>query len=594
MARYRRRDPRWIHATCVVAAYLVSVAMVFSVQAGHAVTLPISVAVSAPPFVYAALSVVMLRRAPFLRRISWIGGACLTHALLGVLAAVVLMWAGGLPPMSAMAQVFVLFGPAPALTLVATPLVLARSGRTAPRTTSSAERPAPRRPGAPPRGRSRPFTRTAGSGNGEADAGVAPDPTIKQPPAAAVATPPSTTPMSSRADDVMIRISFERIAPQLPAEAFVLPLDRLGESLKEPHALLVPRRVVLAQMRAGGIAIDWLTVAAQFPALALGISVADFRSRYPDLKLSLPVDEVLAQLPPDMIPLASAVLATEDLHVPPRVTSLSNGHAPARSTPLAAPTAEPPPAPLPLVAAQEGRLDPETVARIVARFSGAGTFQSAAERVNGTTLVILVAPRLAREAVAACVARIVPFLAEGAGDVVTVRTTRAAVVLAGGPTPVVVAACRPGAPVALLELRATRAAVAVGEGAVTAPATPRRLLQPLTADGRVAGAGQALRSFGAVEPTVFADGGARVYVFSARGRDATPLGALALRVCEALREGDGELGRLVSVVFRRGRERTLVRPLGSGAGVLAATGPVTRPGRVHRDAERAAMMLEAL
>jgi hypothetical protein len=63
-------------------------------------------------------------------------------------------------------------------------------------------------------------------------------------------------------------------------------------------------------------------------------------------------------------------------------------------------------------------------------------------------------------------------------------------------------------------------------------------------------------------------------------------------VCEALRDGGTALGRLVSVVFCRDGERTVVRPLGDGTEVLAASGPISRPGRVHRDAERAAAVLE--
>jgi hypothetical protein len=403
----------------------------------------------------------------------------------------------------------------------------------------------------------------------------------------------------------MVRVSFERIAPQLPAEAFVLPFDRLGESLKEPHALLVPRRVVLAHMRDGGIAIDWETVAAQFPDLALGISEAEFRRRYPDLKLFLPVDEVLSQLPPDTLPLATAVLNNEAPEVPAPVASLINGHATARPVaPVAAPIVSPPPplavpaAPAPSasmsVPARTEVVDRETLSRVVACFSGVGTFEAAGDRVGATTLVSLVAPSLAREAVAACAARATRFLAEGAGELVTVRTTRAVLVLAAARTPIVVAVRRPGAPVALLELRAARAAAGDGEGLMAAAPSPGRVLQPLTVDRRVAGAGQALRSFGDVEPAVFADGGARVYAFGAHGLDTTPLGALALSVCEAFGEGDGELGRLVSVVFRRGEDRTLIRPLGAGDAVLAATGAVTRPGCAHRDADRAAAMLEAL
>ena len=81
-------------------------------------------------------------------------------------------------------------------------------------------------------------------------------------------------------------------------------------------------------------------------------------------------------------------------------------------------------------------------------------------------------------------------------------------------------------------------------------------------------------------------------MFSAPGRQVAPLGALATAVCEALRDGDAALGRLDSVVFRRGSERTVVRPLGDGTEMLAASGPISRPGRVHRDAERAAAVLE--
>ena len=59
------------------------------------------------------------------------------------------------------------------------------------------------------------------------------------------------------------------------------------------------------------------------------------------------------------------------------------------------------------------------------------------------------------------------------------------------------------------------------------------------------------------------------------------------------RARDEELGPLVSIVFRQGRRRTLVRPVGGGDALLAATGPVARPGRAWREADRAAAALEA-
>jgi hypothetical protein len=683
MARYRRTDTRWIHAACLAGAYLVAVAVLFTLQVGEAIVVPIPFAVSAPPLVYAALSVMIVRNAAFVRRLSWLGGACLVHVLLGALASLELMWAGGLPAASALAQIFILFAPASALTLLTTPLLLAvcgpnggrmakpdppatRADSSAPRpaTTPAAARPAPFTRSvrtAVPRPASAPVPSTPAAGRLSAFAPAPPTPSASAPAAPAVPTPPSAaapappaapTPppaaapappaASSRVreargaearrptpgDDPMVRVSFARIAPQLPPEAFVLPLERLSESLREPHALLVPRRVVLAQMREGGIAIDWATVAPQFPELALGMSDAEFQTRYPDLKLWLPVDEVVRQLPPDTVPLVSAVLNAEALEVPPPARPAGDRR-PARSTPAAAPTtrlasssapprpdtAGAPPAPMMSVPAAEPPVavvaapvvetspatrprvddivDRETVARVVACFGGVGTFETAGSRVAGSPAVSLVAPSLPRDAVAACASGAAGFLTGGASEVVTVRTARAVVVLAAAPTSVVVAARRPGAPVALLEMRAARAAVTVGNATARTSPAPGRALKALAVDERAAGAAQMLAGFGDVEPAVFADGAARIYVFSAHGRDAAPLGALAVGVCEALREAVGELGRLVSVMFRCGSECTLVRPVGRGS-VLVAKGKVTRPGRVHRDAERAATILEAL
>jgi len=686
MARYRQTDTRWIRGSCVGGAYLVGVAVLFTLQVGAAIVVPLPLAVSAPPLVYAALSILLMPGAPFVRRLAWVGGACLVHVLLGTLASMQLMWAGGLSAVSALSQVFVLFAPAPALTLLATPVVLTSFGLKPSSPTSRmetvparADGPSPRGESATPRQAAGPaspratsFAREARGRNGAiAPRAVATPPVVPSAPpsnpafarpsapsAGAASAPtsmpgvvsapsvaaPVTSPVAPATirevpsvevrrparrgspapsvDDVMVRVSFDRIAPQLPAEAFVLPFERLGESLKEPQVLLVPRRVVLAQMREGGIAIDWATVAPQFPELALGISEAEFRYRYRDLKLSLPLDEVLSQLPPDTVPLVSAVVNAEGLEtVPPRAspprtvspadlaTSFAGAPtlppvaavaaAPTVPAPLVAPAVPTPPAvvlatpvdaPAPARAAEP--VDREIVRRAVACFGGVGTFEAAGERIGATTLVTLVAPSLSHAAVASSAARLAGFLAAGPGELVTVRTTRAVLVLAAATTPIVVAARRPGAPVALLELRAARAAAAVGDAPPTTP--PTRSLKLLTVDDRVDGAGQALTSFGFVEPTVFGDGAARVYVFSVPGGDARPVGALALGVCEAFREGGADLGRLVSVVFRRGGERTLVRPLGNGGAVLAAAGPVTRPGRLHRDAERAATVLEVL
>jgi hypothetical protein len=264
------------------------------------------------------------------------------------------------------------------------------------------------------------------------------------------------------------------------------------------------------------------------------------------------------------------------------------------------PLASPPPTPVvPPVSA--ARREPasdvvsrDVIARLAACLTGTGTFESWAGIVEGTTLVAFVGPTMPRDAVTAFGARIAGLLGSAAGEQVTVRTARAAIVVSAAPTPVVVAARRPGAPVALLELRASRAASLVGradEGA----ALPVRALAALTVEPRVAGLARTLAGFGLVEPAVLSDasGAARVYVFREPGHEAEHLGALALAVWDIVGRTHDDLGALVSVVFRQGRRRIFVRPVGGrGTTLLAAAGLVARPGRAWRDADRAAMALE--
>jgi len=209
--------------------------------------------------------------------------------------------------------------------------------------------------------------------------------------------------------------------------------------------------------------------------------------------------------------------------------------------------------------------------------------------------VAFIAPTVPRDAVTAVAARVAGLLGGAAGEQVTVRTARAAIVVTAAPTAIVVAARRPGAPVALLELRAARAAGLSGrprEGA----GVPPRALSSLAVDPRVAGVAGTLGAFGVVEPAVFTDvgGSARVYVFREPGREAEHLGELALAVWEGLgRTREGDLGALASVVFRQGRRRILVRSIdGRGTTLLAAAGPVAQPGRAWREVDRAAAVLE--
>jgi hypothetical protein len=575
MARYRRRETRWVHGACVAGAYLVVVAGLYTMQVGAGLNVPVSVAVSAPPLVYAALAIVLLREAPFVRRLSWVGSACVAHVLLGCLAAAELTWASGLALPVALAQVFVLFPPAPVLTLVATPLTLAAFGLTSSKPVRRGE-PAPRPAMAP---RTKPLSSPVRAAKRLPEAAAPPavahpTPSVvapaAAPPAAAPPPPVATWPPKPprRGDDGMVRVSFARIAAQLPAEAFVLPFERLSESLREPHLVLVPRRVVLSQMRDGAVAITWAHIASQFPDLALGMSDDEFRNQYPDLKLWLPMEELVSQLPAGVVPAAPVVEGVRVEAAPAPVLPTANG------------------------VVTSVVVDPAVVKSIAACFSGVGTFETATEQVADTTVVAVVQPGLRRAAVSACAAPLVRALARASADVITLRTEHAAIVLAVARTPVVVAARLPGAPVALLAQRATRAAAAVGRDAPSVPAPARRALEPVSVDGPVAQAAQTVRSLGVVDPTVFADGPARVYVVSASGGDDKAVAALALDLCDALGASD-DLGRPRAVVLQRGASHTLVRPLARG-GVLAVTGTATRPGRLLREAERAASLLEAM
>ncbi|HEV8584882.1 MAG TPA: hypothetical protein VGT02_07905, partial [Methylomirabilota bacterium] len=628
MSRYRpSRLGLWLRALGVVVAYLAATAALFWLDVGDAGLAPPWAVVAVPPFVYAVLSLVLLRRTSFGRRLSWLGGACLTYVALGVSAAAVFSNLTTLAPISALAHAFARLGPAPFLTLVAAPLVLRpfRGRVLSPRPA----RPASREPlhFTPVTGET-PFAREARRRTGAPEPAAAPSAPAAAAPAAPVAAPAAPAPPL---DEAVIRIRFERVAAQLPAGVFTLPMDRVAESLREPHWLTVPRRVVVAQLAEGAVHVDWALVASQFPSLALAITDVEFRSKYPDLKLILPMDDVLKQLPRGVLatggspsplagldafpapfqPLAvprdvvpSAPAASDSPDLPPGVVIASPGVAVAppppvaiapppapvvaapaavapvvpppplmappplappppivappalvatpppvvTSPPVVAPPPPPPPAPAPVVAVAPPRevIDREALARLAAGLTGAGTFESWSGVVDGVPLVAFLAPTLPRDAVTAVAARIAALLGAAAGEQVTVRTARAAIVVSAAPTPVVVAARRPGAPVALLELRGARAASLVGRAGEGA-GPPARALATLALEPRVVDVAGRLGAFGEMEPALLADpAGARVYVFREPGREAKHVAALALAAWEVARTRDGDLGALES------------------------------------------------
>ena len=128
------------------------------------------------------------------------------------------------------------------------------------------------------------------------------------PPAPIVVTPPPTArpsaapappavEVSAAPDEPVVRIPFDRIADQLPPDVFVLPPERLAESVREPHVIVVRSRLVVPQLREGAVEIPWTLIEDQFPELALAMPKNEVRLRFPGWVLSLPMDEVVRQLP---------------------------------------------------------------------------------------------------------------------------------------------------------------------------------------------------------------------------------------------------------------------------------------------------------
>src|SRR5467141_2217037 len=299
VGRYRPSPlMRWLHALGVVVAYVVVAAVLLWLDVGDFGAAPPWTVIVAP-FFYAVLSLVLVPRATLQRRLRWVGGACLTHVVLGLAAAIAFWALVEVTLLSALAYAFARLGPVPFLTLLATALALVpfRGRVFSPRPAPRVERARQAGVATPTPPAETPFAREARRREGAAEAAAEttapPPPPMPDPSVAAPEVP---------GDDAVVRVRFERVSGQLPAAAFTLPLDRVAESLREPHWITVPRRVVLAQLPEGAVQVDWAIVASQFPSLAFAVTDVQFRRRYPGLKLTLPLDDVLRQLPRGAIP----------------------------------------------------------------------------------------------------------------------------------------------------------------------------------------------------------------------------------------------------------------------------------------------------
>jgi hypothetical protein len=155
----------------------------------------------------------------------------------------------------------------------------------------------------------------------------------------------------------------------------------------------------------------------------------------------------------------------------------------------------------------------------------------------------------------------------------------------------------------MLEMLSTRTASAMHDGHEASPAIafPAVTTAPARTDNGHRAVGEAARVLAAFGPLAMSVAEAEVaapsvYVFG--GQDQAVLAGAARVVHEALVTGHDQeaLGRLESVVLRRGRERAVLRPLrvpGGKPAVLAAAGEVALVGRAHRAVAQAAALLEA-
>ena len=416
--RTRVRVARSLRAVILGAVAAGAATALFELDLGRDLSLPLGLLALAPPAIYVLLALVVLREAPAGQKLSWAMAACGVNAALGLATSITLSFAHPLSFEGAVTRAFGAFVPAPLIHLAAAPMVLLafRSrvvpARAAARGTRAAasrtpvpvlatatpnyddvlrqppspqwvtgpgqavfERARPREaeptPAAEPAVETTPVAVTAAPAPVAAPPPVAPAAPPTPPPAASKPAVPSTPsaprePAPARkespaAPEPMLRVAFDRLAAQLPPDVFVVPPRRLSESLREPHTLVVPQRLVVPQLGEGMIEIPWTLVEDQFPDLSLAMPRAEVRKRFPDWVLSLPLDEVIGQIPADLFHVtAPAADLTEigkfpapfkpgppipesELEEPPVVVASNFAGPPAPSAPPAAPP--PPPAP---------------------------------------------------------------------------------------------------------------------------------------------------------------------------------------------------------------------------------------------------------
>jgi hypothetical protein len=317
MARHRspsyHAGPRalMIGFTCIAVA-----AVVLHFRVADGVTVP-AWAIVVPFLLYVALATVTLGRASLRRRAAWLAGACATHVVFVVTTAGLVAAGGSVSWVIALPEAIVESPVATVIFTVGVPITLlpfrgrvlappavrvpgyrraapsAPAGDPGTSAIGTRETPFAREPR--PRTRAMPATAAPAADTGAVPAArPSPLPALNGPRARPVAAPL----MLRASAEEAVRVPFKRIAAQLPGEAFVLPMERLAETMRSPHELLVPRSLVVEQLGEGRVEVAWTVVEDQFPILGFAFATSKFRTRYPELRLSLPLDVVVPQLPP--------------------------------------------------------------------------------------------------------------------------------------------------------------------------------------------------------------------------------------------------------------------------------------------------------
>lgn len=106
--------------------------------------------------------------------------------------------------------------------------------------------------------------------------------------------------------------------------------EGLKDTLRPGVSLLVPRKLLLPHLGEGLAPVKWEVVADQFPLDELALTHDEIAARLPDGSLLLPLDEVIPQIPPELLALSTPpadVHALEDFPAP------FQAHAPAPHAP---------------------------------------------------------------------------------------------------------------------------------------------------------------------------------------------------------------------------------------------------------------------